>query len=379
MVEFDRVGDAEIFVVKTDSQGEQAWSTTYGGAGDDTVYCIQNTSDGGYVLCGTTDSFGDNFDAYVLKLDAIGDTIWTHRSGGILDDGARSIQQTSNGGYILTGWTSQPEGYKDIYVEKIDSLGRQVWSRAYHPGTDNMGNSLAIAHDNNYVIAGHAYIHPMSQECYLMKINTEGDEIWARAYGNSQNDFANSIRRTGDDGFIVAGFRLVSFFPDTMQFYVIKTNSQGDRQWERTYQYSIWDEGIDIIPTIDGNYALVGYSAPMGLYMMYDYCLLKIEGESHSSVDEHDVSQPMDFVLHANYPNPFNGHTIIAYDLPRESFVSLEIFNIAGRTVASLVNEFKPAGHYQVIWNAGQIPSGIYLYRLKTDKSDQTQKMVLLK
>ena len=119
------VGNNDIYLIKTNVHGDTLWTKTYGGESDDRSYCIQQTTDSGYIITGYTSSFGaGNKDVYLIKTDSAGDTLWTKTFGGLLDDWGNSIQQTSDGGYIILGSTeSFGSGNFDFYLIKTDSDG----------------------------------------------------------------------------------------------------------------------------------------------------------------------------------------------------------------------------------------------------------------
>ena len=155
---------------------QQRWERNYGGTNPDGGYSVQQTTDGGYIIAGLTTSFGaGNCDAYLIKTNASGNTLWTRTFGGTDADYANSVQQTSDGGYIVAGYTY--------------SFG-----------------------------AGHA-------DVWLIKTNASGDTLWTRTYGGAYDDYANSVQQTTDGGYIVAG--VTSSFGDSAQVYLIKTDSLG--------------------------------------------------------------------------------------------------------------------------------------------------------
>jgi hypothetical protein len=118
-------GDFDIFLIKTDANGNRIWAKTYGGTSDDYAYSVQQTSDGGYIVAGVTWSFGAGYwDIFLIKTDANGNLQWAKTYGGIGDDEARSVQQTSDGGYIVAGYTySFGAGYNDFFLIKTDANG----------------------------------------------------------------------------------------------------------------------------------------------------------------------------------------------------------------------------------------------------------------
>ncbi|MCP4580006.1 MAG: T9SS type A sorting domain-containing protein [candidate division Zixibacteria bacterium] len=374
-------GGTDFYLVKTDPQGDTMWTRTYGSPFEDTAKCVQQTADGGYVICGTTDYNDyqhDDFDVYVIKTDAHGEIDWTYHSGGVVDDGANCIIQTSNGDYMISGYTACAGGNNNIYVEKISSFGTNIWYWGFHPGSDNMAYSIVEASDGDYVVAGRTFDHYNAVEFYLMKISNNGSVLWERTFGDSHCELGYSIDRTPDDGYIIGGAKWISFWPDTTQFYLVKTDSEGNMLWDRTYMYGGLDEGSCVISTSDDHYAFAGYSNWMGPYN-FDYCLMKIEGTGTTDIKSDDLAAPASFRLESNYPNPFNAATIIKYELSEPADVTLEIYDILGRKITTLINYQQSAGYHQAIWNADDLPSGMYFYKLQTKNCIETMMMTLLK
>ncbi len=125
-------GDSDAWVIKLDANGNVQWQKTYGGKGDDYAYSIQQTSDGGYIVAGKTLSFGTgDSDAWVIKLDAKGNVQWQKTYGGEYDDFVHSIQQTSDGGYIVAGYTLSFGAGNDAWVIKLDAKGNVQWHKTY--------------------------------------------------------------------------------------------------------------------------------------------------------------------------------------------------------------------------------------------------------
>jgi hypothetical protein len=374
------IGGTDIYLVKTDSNGNQLWDHTYGGTLDDTARCIRQTTDGGYIICGSTCSFGSDsgaFDIYVIKTDSSGDTAWTYTYGGILNDGASGICQTTDSNFVLTGWTATPDGNHNIYIEKIDQSGQSMWYWGYAAGIDCQGNSIVETPDGNAVIAGYTFDPQMALQCYLAEIGPYGIPQWSQNYGGSHHELGYYVSKTNDNGFIIAGSRWISFFPDTTRFYLVKTDSAGNPQWDRAYGFGLMDEGACVTPTADGHYLFAGNSNLIGIGT-YDICLVKVKG-SAMLIDDDISEMPKSFSIDGNYPNPFNNQTLIKYDMSADGDVKLEIFNVLGQRMTTLVDGYQKAGTHQVNWNASGCRSGIYFCKAQTGRSIETIRMLLLK
>ena len=200
----------DVYLLKTDGQGVEEWSLSLGGTGYDCGYCVQQTSDGGFVIAGLSESYGaGDGDAYIVKTDASGNELWHQVYGGPDNDYFNSIQQTADGGYIAAGMTTgygDPAG--DVYVVKTDASGVVEWIR--HPGGNSMdeGRSVVITSDGGYVTAGYteSFGAGMS-DIYLIKYDTLGNLEWELTEGTADNERGYSVAECSDGGFVVAGMK----------------------------------------------------------------------------------------------------------------------------------------------------------------------------
>ena len=258
-------GSNDFFVTKTDSIGSIIWSKTYGGTRDDEAYSVQQTFDGGYIIAGYSKSFGAiNYNAYLIKTDANGDTLWTKTYGGVQDDYANVVEQTNDGGFILAGYTNSFVAGADsgsIYLIKTDATGNIKWTSSLN-GTTAISDGYSIKQtlDKGYILTG--YTNSFSDpngDAYLIKTDSNGTVSWTKTYGSSHVDWGNSVQQTSDGGYIVAGS---SSFDSTnlIDIYLIKTNAIGDTLWTKTYGGKGYDYGQAIEQTKDGGYVITGYA-----------------------------------------------------------------------------------------------------------------------
>jgi hypothetical protein len=242
------------------------WQKTFGGNGDDGAYSIQQTNDGGYIVVGYTSSFGvENWDIYVIKLDANGNKVWEKTFGGSGWDDAYSIQQTDDGGYIVAGVTySFGTGGYDVYIIKLDANGNKLWETTYGGSIDDYAFSIQQTTDGGYIVAGYTNSFGAGKsDIYIIKLDSKGNKIWQKIYGGSEDDVASSIQQTTDRGFVVAGYT-ESFGAGRRDVYVIKLDAYGNKIWEKTFGGSDWDCAYSIQQTSDGGYIVAGETNSFG-------------------------------------------------------------------------------------------------------------------
>jgi hypothetical protein len=256
-------GGSDVYLIRTDASGDTLWTRTYGGTNDDQGNCVQPTSDGGYIVAGWTYSFGaSGHDVYLIKADADGDTLWTKTYGGFEWDEGFSVEQTADGGYVIGGYTSGfGAGAYDVYVIKTNASGDTLWTRTYGGAELDYGYSIQQTSDGGYVIAGASTSFSGGPyDVYLVKTNASGDTLWTRTYGPSE-DGGYSVQQTADGGYIVAGF---TYSHSRWDVYLIKTDPKGDTLWTRTYGGSDYDAGYSVQQTTDGGYVVAGYTRSFG-------------------------------------------------------------------------------------------------------------------
>jgi hypothetical protein len=273
----------QVYLVKTNAIGDTLWTRTYGGTNDDYGYSVQQTLDTGYIVAGVTTSFGNSVQVYLVKTNASGDTLWTRTYGGAYGDFGYSVQQTSDGGYIVAGRSDGFGNGVEVFLVKTTALGDTLWTRTYGGTNDDAGNSAQQTQDGGYIVAGLTLSFGDSIQVYLIKTNASGDTLWTRTYGGTGADYGWSVQQTLDTGYIVAGY--TNSFGNGGQVYLVKTNDFGDTLWTRTYGVD-YDEGRSVHQTSDGGYIIAGGSFSFGNY--YQVYLIKTDSLGRSTGVEED-------------------------------------------------------------------------------------------
>ena len=396
-------GSYDVYLIKTDSLGDTTWTRTYGGTSGDHGSSIQETSDKGFIIAGFTQSFGaGGLDVYLIKADSFGNTLWTKTYGGIEWDEGRSVHKMSDEGFIIIGYTDSFGTGGDVYLIKTDSLGETLWTRTFGGTNFDEGLSVQETSDGEYILAGWTQSFGAGgSDAYLIKTDSFGDTLWTKTFGGTDNDFSSSVQETSDGGYVIVGWTF-SFGAGSADVHLIKTDSIGDTLWTKTYGGIDGDVGWSGQQTSDGGFIVTGVTGSFGsgggdVYLVKTDSLGNVMAGVEEERSESGV-QIAEFGVTQNQPNPFHHSTVIRYQIPlppltkgdRGGFkipVSLAIYDITGRLVETLVHGMQEPGVYQLPIASNQLPgSGIYFYRLTTrfghnDSSPYTitKKMTLIR
>jgi photosystem II stability/assembly factor-like uncharacterized protein len=378
--------DGKVYLIKIRDDGDTIWTKIIGNEDDYIVNTMKKTLDGGYILCGNKDLS----DYFILKTNSDGDSLWTktYEYGS-----AYSIDPTDDGGYILMirpGNWLHPQN--DFVIVKTNSFGDSLWAKIFYSPNVEIGYEVEQTTDGGYMLAGRKDGAVVGDsDFYLLKTNSNGDSLWAKTYGGDDMDRAFTAMQTSDGGYILGGFT-ASFNVQYYDFYIVKTDADGDTLWTKTYG-GLWQEEIaDIEETSDGGYVAVGYTYSFGAGSNPNIYFIKTDQNGLiTEVEKENNSLPTSFELYQNYPNPFNPSTKISWQSSVSSHQTLKVFDVLGREITTLFDEYKPAGSYEVEFNTSTIKhqpsSGVYFYQLNVVDPEtssgqdfiQTKKMIYLK
>ncbi|MDO8137965.1 MAG: hypothetical protein Q6354_10030, partial [Candidatus Brocadiales bacterium] len=255
-------GHIDVWVLKLRPDGTVEWQKSYGGGDWDVADSIQQTADGGYIVIGKTKSFGaGRVDFLVLKLRQDGTVEWQKTYGGAGEDWASSIQQSNDGGYIVVGNTCASFGGSlGMWVLKLQPDGAVAWQKSYGGSDGESGHSVQQTSDGGYIVVGDTYSFGAGGlDVWVLKLNPDGIVKWQKTYGGKSNDVAHSIRQTNDEGYIVVG-ETESFGVGDVDLWVLKLRADGTVKWQKTYGGGSFDFGYSIQQTGDGGYIAAGYT-----------------------------------------------------------------------------------------------------------------------
>ncbi len=394
-------GGPNIYLVKTDAGGDTIWTRFFDAVDSDHASSVQQTDDDGYIVA-------CNGFTNLIKLDEFGDSLWSHDYGIV----AKSVSPTNDGGYILGG------GVVDgPWIIKTDSLGNVVWSHFFDNNYFNHITHVQQTFDGGYMAAGTAYSDSNWSDFFIIKMDGSGDTLWTRSYGTIGAEEAHCAQQTFDGGYIISGlfFRTVrtDAAGDTIwcrnygyngtgcayslqetldggyiiggrtnlpfmeaQFYMVKTDLDGNIEWEFDYGSAGYDIGHNVRQTDDLGYIMAGWTDSAGIGGM-DIMLVRLGYPT--GVEDLPIPVPENISLLANYPNPFNSSTMIEFTLDKSQFVMLTVYDLLGREIRTLLEGERSAGNHKISFDATSLSSGVYFYRLRAGDRVETKRMVLLK
>jgi hypothetical protein len=306
-------GDYDYWLIKLDDSGNLQWQKALGGSGMEEAYSVEQTSDGGYIIAGASNSNnGDvtgnhgSYDYWIVKLDNAGNIQWQKSFGGANEDYAYSATQTSDGGYIVAGRSKSTDGDVtgnhgdfDYWVLKLNNSGNIQWQKSYGGTKLDEAHSVRQTSDGGYAVTGFSWSnngdltgnHGNSADYWIVKLNNSGNIQWQKNLGGNGADYANSAEQTTDGGYIIAGRSIsndgdVSGNHGNYDYWVVKLNNSGLLQWQKSLGSGFTDYAYSVGQTSDGGYAVAGWTYPgnhplgdvSGLKGYHDFWVVKLSG-----------------------------------------------------------------------------------------------------
>jgi hypothetical protein len=295
-----------VWLIKTDNNGNKVWDRIFGGKDledKDEGFCVQQTNDGGYIIAGKTKSFGaGNYDVWLIKTDSTGNIVLNRTFGGTGYDEGYCVQQTTDDGFIITGYTLSFGNGHDVWLIKTDSTGNEMWNRTF--GKDGgYGYSVQQTYDGGYIITGKTWsIGAKDWDVCLIKTDSAGNEMWNRTFGGTEYEEGYCVQQTTDGGYIITGETESFGGGDYYDVWLIKTDSAGNKEWDRLFGGTEWDTGFCVQQTSDGGYIITGETFSFG-GGADDVWLIKTNEDG--DVDPFPPVKPMIGETHTSYTYSF--------------------------------------------------------------------------
>jgi hypothetical protein len=259
-------GDADLWLIKTDFNGHMVWNRTYGGPQTEWCWSIVKTSDDGYALLGRTNSYGTgNNDFWLVKTDSEGLLDWNKTIGDTGDERGRFLVNTVDGGFLLLGWTnSSGAGLVDFWLVKTDSYGNSQWNKTYGGESGDRGKVIVKTENNGYLLGGSTTsFGEGDNDIWLVRVDNTGNQIWNKTYGGQERETVESMLVTNDGGYAFVCYTY-SFGAGDQDVWLMKTDSVGNVQLNQTYGGAAHEAPHSLLITDEGGYLIAGFSASYG-------------------------------------------------------------------------------------------------------------------
>jgi hypothetical protein len=352
-------GDYDAYLAKADTAGNMIWQKTYGGQYRQRIMQAKQTSDGGYILGGWNETLGTVITSfYLIKTDGNGDTVWTRSYYNGMQQYGKAVAQTSDGGYVLVGDLNQPTAFgSSIFIVKTDQNGDTAWTRILNQLNYGAATDVKALDNGHIVFTGYTTVNGCSQP-FLAEMDGAGGIVGVEVYHNGTCGWGNALVRTNDNGYAIFGM------DNSSDYYLIKTDSNGNQQWFREFDEQATDYGYGMQQTSDGGYVMTGITSPGNPYT--NIILIKTDslGNVFTSVDETPVPRRL-----AIYPNPTRDIVHLENETP-EKIQSLILFDITGKAVRSY-----GAGARSI--STRGLNAGTYLLQMDLDGNRYTERLIV--
>ena len=373
----------DYLTVKYNTNGVQQWTARYNGPGDfvDIPYAIATSPDGSIYITGYSVGLATN-NCTTIKYNSAGAEQWVCRYNSASYGNSVAVDAAGNV-YVCGEIGTLTSSTNDFVTIKYNSAGVQQWANTYSSTGSFTDQAKFIKFDllGNVIVTGNSYVAGQGQNFTTIKYNTAGVQQWITRYNGPSNyhDYTMDMVLDTLNNIYVTGLSYTNGATNDVDFQTVKYNSEGIQQWGIRYDGPGHKYDSPFAMTIDriGNIYVAG-EADMTGTQSYDYTTIKYsQGITGVNILSNEI--PSKFSLSQNYPNPFNPNTNIEFALPEKSFVKLKVFDFLGREVSELVNENLSAGIYRYNFNGINLASGMYFYKLETEKFSETKKMILVK
>ena len=370
-----------IWLVKIDQAGDTLWTRTFG-VGEFAISIgssVIETTDEGYLICGKVLSFDEpEKDLLLIKTDINGDTLWTRGYNMGLNDATHSVLETHDQEYLVVG--TSDDG--DCWILKTDANGDTLWTETYGCAGFHAAYDLVRTDDQCFVITGFTASFESTQgDFWLFKIDSNGEIVWSHTYGDYHNEITSSLVQTNDGGFLMVGQKQNAGLANNDDLgWMVKTDSDGEVMWTRTYGSHGYNEMKAVIQTYDNGFLVVGRDSNA------DFWIIKTDSMGQTSTSALIPTEKSDsfFRQITISPNPTNSTCNIGYTLPVRSSVVLDIYDLSGTKIWSRKFSEQEAGRYNQFWNGTtnngfELSSGLYFLRVSALSWHENRTIIFLK
>jgi hypothetical protein len=365
-----------VLLVRIDADGNQLWVQYHGGYHNDLGCDIEPTGDGGFIVAGFTYSFGTGGDVYLLRTDEMGNLLWSKNFGGNGVEDVRSVVQTPDGGFVMTGWTSSSgAGGDDVYLLKTDSDGDSLWARTYGGSEDDRGYGLVMRPDGGFAIAGvtHSY-GAGGGDVYVLQTDANGNLLGSVTIGGPDDEVGYSIGQMFDGCFIIGG-GTESYGSGEEDVYLAKADVSGTVYWDEAYGAAGSENVYSIFESFDGGFVAAGKTESFG-HGDYDVFLLR------TTLEPTGIREGERIKISGIRPTLTSGPLSIEYDLTSDCPVRVAVYDVLGRCVRTITEGTQYAGPHSFTWNGrddrgSRVTNGVYVIRVNAGESSAVRKVVL--
>jgi hypothetical protein len=384
----------DIVLLKYNSSGQLLWQTRYNGPDSEFTMAAAMFVDsvGNMIVAGHESNIPyENYNSLLMKYDTNGNQIWktVYYEPELCCNRPTCIARDNDGNIVATGIVANISESTDYLTIKYDPQGNISWTRRFEPIDYGVPfrsqiftepEAICIDSEKNICIAGTAIGYD-KEELLTIKYAPDGGLLWNAYFTGTPSylNYPSDITSDNWNNIYVVGSTGHNMYGYTCNYITIKYDAQGNEQWNMHYgqNYIGTDHGLEIELNSEADVIVSGVSDDISSIADDIVTISYAQDQSGTDYSDHNLPGPIE--LMPAYPNPFNSQTIISYSLPTGSQVSLDIFDILGNNVATIVNEEQTEGFHKIAWNADGLPSGIYFYKLKTDSHSESRKVVLIR
>ena len=366
-------GDYDTWLLKINNDGDTLWSKIYGGWGNDQGKEIIPTSDGNYMITGMTNSAPNtSYQAYLIKITPDGTILWEKYYGGSNFEIGNSVKQTPDGGYIMLGITYSNGINGDAYLVKTNSIGDTVWTKNFGGNQLDEGIFIVVNSDSSYTFCVRdSSTVGKNIDVQIIKTYSNGTIIWDKHYGGTEKDTDKMIQKTSDGGYIVSAITR-SFGLSLPDMWILKLDPEGDTVWTRRYGGTDNEHCYSTRQTADGGYIAVGKTESFSSENGIMFLKLNSIGKLGTEIGVNEIYSDNIFII---YPNP--AKRIINIDFSDGvPFSSLKISNALGQVIISRIFEPYNQNGNEIIDLKDNEP-GIYMLAIQTKEKVITKKIIL--